>query len=195
MFGYLKSPEDSRDVIFGGPAVNYDSYELKSIEPIRDQGSDPICAAVCITDMMQWRNNISGIKENIRPKGVYSICNEGENGLILRNALKTLRKYDKDERFKIPHYYRVNNVESAKSSIFVNGPLMIGVMAYNTEDKFWRGEGMGIGGHAVLLTGWNKDGFILRNSWGRQWGNSGYSIMSYEDWKYVIESWGINLDS
>ncbi len=43
MFGYLKSPEDSRDVIFGGPAVNYDSYELKSIEPIRDQGSDLRC--------------------------------------------------------------------------------------------------------------------------------------------------------
>ena len=194
MFGYLKSPEDSRDVIFGSTGLNEESYELKSLEPVRDQGSSPICAAVCITDMIQWRNNIQGIKKDINPKGVYMICNnKGEEGLVLRDALKKLRKYDKDEKFKIPHYYRVKDIEAAKSSISINGPLMIGVIAYDTGDRFWKGEGDGMGGHAVLLTGWNKDGFILRNSWGSSWSRMGYATMPYEDWDKVIEAWGVNI--
>lgn len=37
-----------------------------------------------------------------------------------------------------------------------------------------------VGGHAVGIVGYNSDGWIVRNSWGADWGQQGYFIMPYE---------------
>lgn len=37
-----------------------------------------------------------------------------------------------------------------------------------------------IGGHAVMAVGYTKDHFIIRNSWGKTWGDQGYFYMPYE---------------
>jgi len=34
------------------------------------------------------------------------------------------------------------------------------------------------GGHAVAIVGYDKDGFIIRNSWGTDWGDSGFAHAS-----------------
>lgn len=39
-----------------------------------------------------------------------------------------------------------------------------------------------IGGHAFAIVGYNKRGFIVQNSWGTDWGASGFAILSYQDW-------------
>ena len=39
-----------------------------------------------------------------------------------------------------------------------------------------------IGGHAFALVGYNKDGFIVQNSWGPSWGTLGFAVLSYDDW-------------
>lgn len=36
------------------------------------------------------------------------------------------------------------------------------------------------GGHAVTIVGYNKDGFIIKNSWGTGWGDAGYGVVSYD---------------
>ena len=38
------------------------------------------------------------------------------------------------------------------------------------------------GGHAFVIIGYNRDGFIIQNSWGKGWGTTGRAILSYEDW-------------
>ena len=47
-----------------------------------------------------------------------------------------------------------------------------------------------------MLVGYNEDGFIVRNSWGHNWGNQGYSIYEYNDWGSHWEIWTtIDLDN
>lgn len=38
------------------------------------------------------------------------------------------------------------------------------------------------GGHAFAIVGYNRDGFIIQNSWGTQWGTLGRAVLHYEDW-------------
>lgn len=48
-----------------------------------------------------------------------------------------------------------------------------------------------MGGHVVLLTGYNKktETFVFRNSWGKEWGNNGYGTMPK---KYLLEHFEAN---
>lgn len=38
------------------------------------------------------------------------------------------------------------------------------------------------GGHAFVIIGYNQDGFIIQNSWGKGWGSGGRAVLRYEDW-------------
>ena len=38
------------------------------------------------------------------------------------------------------------------------------------------------GGHAFAMVGYNRDGFIVQNSWGEGWGHRGFALLTYEDW-------------
>lgn len=38
------------------------------------------------------------------------------------------------------------------------------------------------GGHAFALVGYNEWGFVVQNSWGKDWGNKGFAVMTYADW-------------
>lgn len=38
------------------------------------------------------------------------------------------------------------------------------------------------GGHAFAIIGYNRDGFIIQNSWGTNWGTGGRAVLHYEDW-------------
>jgi hypothetical protein len=39
------------------------------------------------------------------------------------------------------------------------------------------------GGHAFVLIGYDETGFWILNSWGDQWGRSGFANLSYADWE------------
>ena len=38
------------------------------------------------------------------------------------------------------------------------------------------------GGHAFALVGFNREGFVIQNSWGKGWAAGGWAILSYADW-------------
>jgi len=38
------------------------------------------------------------------------------------------------------------------------------------------------GGHAFVIIGYDRDGFVVQNSWGATWGTRGRAILHYEDW-------------
>ncbi len=38
------------------------------------------------------------------------------------------------------------------------------------------------GAHAFVISGYNRDGFIVHNSWGTEWGTGGRAVLTYQDW-------------
>ncbi|MFM9885343.1 MAG: C1 family peptidase [Burkholderiales bacterium] len=50
------------------------------------------------------------------------------------------------------------------------------------------------GGHAFALVGYTATGFVVQNSWGRDWGMSGFAILTYEDWITTgTDAWTVSL--
>jgi hypothetical protein len=45
-----------------------------------------------------------------------------------------------------------------------------------------RRRGRSESGHAVAIVGYTRDGFIVQNSWGREWGANGFALLPYEDY-------------
>jgi hypothetical protein len=57
----------------------------------------------------------------------------------------------------------------------INAHRTLGVLKWRSGDKI-------IGGHAFAIVGYTKDGFIVQNSWGADWGYLGFAVVQYEDW-------------
>lgn len=100
------------------------------------------------------------------------------------------------QEFKIKSYVRLKNNNEIKQflynskcpipfSIYVDG-LKVNNEIIETPKSYEN-----LSSHMMLIIGWNKDGFIIQNSWGINWGNNGIAILPYE---YEIkEAWGVNL--
>ena len=91
----------------------------------------------------------------------------------------------------IESYARINTIHDLKSSLCKNGPALITFPVYNYTDQMWkqRNNETSKGGHAMTVVGYNNEGFIIRNSWGKDWSNKGYTIYKYEDWQAHWEIW------
>ncbi|MCH9739883.1 MAG: C1 family peptidase [Epsilonproteobacteria bacterium] len=47
-----------------------------------------------------------------------------------------------------------------------------------------------VGNHAFVIVGYTRFGFVVQNSWGMDWGNSGFAILSYKDWlEHGMDVW------
>ncbi|BBO81970.1 hypothetical protein DSCO28_25360 [Desulfosarcina ovata subsp. sediminis] len=50
------------------------------------------------------------------------------------------------------------------------------------------------GGHAFAIIGYNRKGFWIQNSWGKDWGRSGTALWTYEDWyANITDAWVLSL--
>lgn len=79
------------------------------------------------------------------------------------------------------------NLTTLKNSLQAGIPIAIGINVYNnfynanTTGTVPMPLGTAIGGHAILLVGYNDttQRFIFRNSWGISWGSRGYGTIPY----------------
>jgi hypothetical protein len=92
---------------------------------------------------------------------------------------------------KIERYSMVKSIESLKQALLLNGPCIGGMYVKdNNKTEFWIGN-QNNGGHAIAIVGYDKKGFIIRNSWGKNYGNRGYATLKYEDFHCLLECWTI----
>jgi hypothetical protein len=101
--------------------------------------------------------------------------------------------YTSAERYKIKHYARIQTLDDLRRALVVSGPCLIAVPVYNQGPEMWKsGPGSRYGGgHAMAIVGYDdiEEHFIIRNSWGKSWGDRGYCYFKYEDWGCQWEVW------
>ena len=97
--------------------------------------------------------------------------------------------------FKIASYFRLDDDNSIKAHL-TDGNLVIFSMYWFDDIKIERGimktnqvKSATTGGHCMVIYGWNKDGWLVQNSWGELWGDRGRFVLPYNISRK--ETWGI----
>ena len=85
-------------------------------------------------------------------------------------------------------------VSAIRNALLNYGPLVTTMEVYSDFDTYLSGvythtSGTYRGAHAVLIVGFSDSGqyFIVKNSWGTDWGESGYFKISYSEISSVVE--------
>jgi C1A family cysteine protease len=92
------------------------------------------------------------------------------------------------------------DVESLKAAVYEN-PITTTYLVYKDFYYYESGVyehvwGKKEGGHAVLIVGWDntEECFIVKNSWGGDWGENGYFKIAYSQVSNEVEFGGSTVD-
>ena len=166
---------------------------------VLNQGENPICVPCSISTFLNWRENLTnGTKKDnhIDYFEIYKCKTTKGDGMTFKEALHYIRHNGVNStlgNLKIGEYALVQNPIILKQAIIMNGPCVGALPVYNYESEFWknRGHDFLLGYHAISIIGFDSEGFIIRNSWGSNFGTNGYTKLKYEDFDKLIEIWTI----
>lgn len=178
MYGLIDSQFTGNEEHFYKTQPVSQQFEHKLPE-VFDQGTKPICVACSVHTFLNWEYN-----KDFNLMELF----KGSGGNELGTSILNMTNYLKEQKL-INYAALVHDEQSLKTAIFINGPCVGALIVRDSNSsQFWNGDGFE-GGHAISLVGWDKDGFIIRNSWGRNWGNYGYTVIPYKDFKCFKEIW------
>lgn len=203
-FGFKKSKLDGTEKIYGGElsALLPSEYSYKNFLPKAvNQGSNPICVPCSLSTYVNWKMNLAdGVKTDNKMDyfSVYNSKTTDGDGMSFKEALDYVANSGVKTGkgiFKIKDYALVKNIAALRKAVVSNGPCVGALPVYDTgKESFWK-SGTGcrdiLGYHAISIVGYNKKGFILRNSWGSSYGEKGYAILPYDEFGQFVEIWTI----
>jgi C1A family cysteine protease len=170
-----------------------------SMPPVRNQGLSSTCVCQTLTGIMDFLHNselgVSGICNNYSINELYAQrADKNANGMTFKDALHYLRHNGLSGQ-KISSYAKIPSDLAVKHALVMFGPVAGGFPVWSgSNPKFWKKVGRYEGGHAVTIVGYNKEGFIIRNSWGTSWGDKGHVVCSYEDFHDAcFEAWCVTF--
>ena len=102
--------------------------------------------------------------------------------------------YDEARNYRVQSYARCYTANDIKHALINYGPVLASIKWYN-KCKF---DGKIInfdktsdyGYHAIMICGWDENGWICQNSWGRTWNGDGKFIYPFDEkfaeaWSFV----------
>ena len=168
--------------------------------PVLNQGSTNMCVTYAVASHIDWNINMDKKTKckdnNVDRKSIYSARTvAGDNGMTIKEAMTYVKNTGVKTNIglvKIDNCAKIGSVDALKQAVVANGPCVGGLMCYGDYTEFWKkGFGQPLGGHAISIVGYTKDGFIIRNSWGTSYGKGGYALMKYADFSNFFELWTI----
>lgn len=201
--GFKPSKMDGSEHIFGAGLPSYNlpnSYSYRRFLPdVVNQGEDSICVPCSVSAYLNWHENLHTGSKKDNKIDYFEIYNQRTNfgeGMTFKEAFYYLRHHgvtSKAGQLKITEYALIRGNDALKNAIVANGPCVGALPVYNYSNEFWNqkhGDTL-MGYHAISIVGYNSEGFIIRNSWGRVFGNNGYTLIKYEDMDKMLEMWTI----
>lgn len=127
------------------------------------------------------------------------VLNEVQNHGYLAKAERY--KLKEDTHFKIDKYIRLTSKQQIKEAVYHVGPVVFGITVDEGIYEPTKGGiipepgGKVIGGHAMTIVGWNdnkkclgsKGAFLVKNSWGKEYGAKGYIWLPYSHFDHYSD--------
>ena len=207
-YGFIASKLDGTELEFKGDSTvkipEILSYKYFLPEVI-NQGERPICVPCSLSTYINWDKNLetgrNDFDNGVNLEEIYSSRpNLDTDGMCFKDALHYLRHNGveiKNGVYKINRYAKVNSIFQLKQALVANGPCIGGLPVYSNDgqiyNNFWKRGYNSVfqGGHAISIVGYNDEGFIIRNSWGEEFGDNGYVILPYDDFDLLMEIWTV----
>lgn len=156
--GVVESSYDARDYKIKADSEFPETFELPYKVSVKNQGSKPTCVAHALSSLVEYHNLIeTGKYRKFSTEFIYGTRDIGYyigDGMVIRDALKTIKKYgdcyyadcpgnhdtadamnnvnEKVEEYRdlaYPHrigsYYRVRTQEEIKTALMNHGPVVI----------------------------------------------------------------------
>ncbi len=134
------------------------------------------------------------IRDGIKSVAKLGVCTEKKWPYIISKfAVKPTAACYKDAlQHKITVYQRLQSVDEMRACVAEGYPFVFGFTVYESFEspevaqtgvvQMPTKDEKVVGGHAVLGVGYddNEKRFIVRNSWGVDWGQQGYFTMPYD---------------
>ncbi len=102
------------------------------------------------------------------------------------------------KKFRISQgWQRVSSVHAMRKMLSEGKPVVFAMMIH---DNMWSAQGglipmptatsEPVGGHAIVAVGYDnqKRHFIIRNSWGTEWGDKGYGYLPYDYFRNDVKA-------
>lgn len=103
--------------------------------------------------------------------------------------------YNEAYQFHVLSYAKCADDNAIKHAIMNYGPVLASVKWYDKYKSLPNGviemdTTSNHGYHAIMIYGWNKDGWLCQNSWGSLWNGNGHFVHPYkagicEAWSFV----------
>jgi C1A family cysteine protease len=133
------------------------------------------------------------IRDGIKSLAKLRVCPESQWPYTLNRFRRkpTRTCYRAAKKHRIISYHRINAVDEMRGCLAEGFPFVFGFTVYESfESKAVAKSGVlnlptakekMVGGHAVMAAGYDdaEQRFLIRNSWGRDWGKKGYFTMPY----------------
>lgn len=179
------------------------------VTPVKFQGTCGACVAfaTCATLESRWlkKKNATGQDIDLSESHLFS-CGGGKcaSGWNFEPALRQAKDkgvgleadfpyqpHDVDcEKIppviKVPSWSKITTMNARKHAIASNGPVIAGMRVFSDFYSYGSGiykhaTGEFEGLHAVSVVGYDdaEDYWIVKNSWDRDWGESGFARMGY----------------
>lgn len=183
IYGFQTSELTGNEKVFNRKIQIPDKFEY-TLPNALNQGNKPICVPCAISAFLNWDINLrDGNSKRDNNIDLMAIFNGGDGcsqGMQIKKALDYLKKQE-----QIKSYAIIKSPLVLKSAILLNGPCIGGMMVRNDQIvNFWEGT-RSLGGHCISIVGWNKDNFLIRNSWGSN------TLAKLSDFSQFLELWTI----